>query len=295
MKQTNFQILNTFVLKIIVIFTMTIDHIGALLQYYSSNMNDGVLWAAAAFRCIGRLAFPLIALLFAEAMKHTHDREHYMSRLGLMAMMIFICEIIVYYVAHVNLVDGNIFLTLLCSASFIYFYECKDYKKRFLTLIPFAIIILSFLTDIYKSDDFFYPSYLKAQFSLYGFILCIGFYFAYYISDQRVMSLTGRNDIETLRNEPYYRSFTNIVWVMLVTLVTIVFWAVSYIGEKGDMYYNAVQSYAMISVIPIFLYNGKKGYQSKTFQLSCYIYYPLHLLILFLCFYLSLGAPTIGW
>ncbi|MCQ2795423.1 MAG: conjugal transfer protein TraX [Bacilli bacterium] len=296
MKKAKYQILNTLWLKIIVILTMTLDHIGALLEQYFTDVNPSLALTGDIFRIFGRIAFPLVALLFAEAMRHTHDKEHYISRLGLMTVIVLAFEIGVYYGANIDLVDGNIFITLLCSASFIYFYESKG-AKRFLTLLPFAVIILSFITDIYLRSGMvaFYPSYLKAQFSLYGFILCIGFYFTYYFSDQRVTSLTGRNDLENLRKEPYYRSFTNILWIALLTLVTIIFWLISYIDIKADMYNNAVQSYAMLAIIPIFLYNGEKGYQKKFIQYGCYLYYPLHLLILFLAFYLTLGAPSIGW
>ena len=297
MQRAKYQIFNTLSLKIIVLVTMTLDHIGAFLQHYSSSLDPNVVFAGDIFRIFGRIAFPLVALLFAEAMRHTHDKEHYMSRLGLMTVMVLAFEIGIYYGANTSLMDtGNIFITLLCSASFIYFYESKG-AKQFLALIPFAVIILSFISDIYLRAGIepFYPSYLKAQFSLYGFILCIGFYFAYHFSDQRVMNLTGRNDLASLRSEPYYRSFTNILWIALLTLVTIIFWLISYIDVKADMYNNAVQSYAMLAVIPIFLYNGEKGYQKKIIQYGCYLYYPLHLLILFLAFYLSMGLPHIGW
>lgn len=291
--KAKYQVLNTLGLKIIVILTMTLDHIGALLEKYFVNVDSTLVLTGDIFRIFGRIAFPLIALLFAEAIRHTHDREHYMSRLGLMTVIILAVEIGIYYGANVHLMDGNIFLTLLCCASFIYFYESKGARKT-LAIIPFAIILLSFAVDILKTDAF-YPSYLKAQFSLYGFILCVGFYYAYELSDKRVMSLTGRNDLASLRSEPYYRSFTNIMWVALLTLVTIVFWLISYIDPKADMYNNAVQSYAMLAIIPIFLYNGEKGYQKKAIQYGCYLYYPIHLLILFLAFYLTMGAPPIGW
>lgn len=294
MKKAKYQILNTLALKIIVILTMTIDHVGAFIEAYGNKcFSNNIIFVADIFRIIGRITFPLVALLFAEAMHHTHDKEHYMSRLGLMTVIILAFEIGVYYGAKINLMDGNIFITLLCSAAFIYFYESKD-KRSFLMILPIAVIALSFAVDILKTDQF-YPSYLKAQFSLYGFILCVGFYFLNYFSDQRVVSLTGRNDLENLRKEPYYLSFTNILRIALLTLVTIIFWIISYIDAKADMYNNAVQSYAMLAIIPIFLYNGEKGYKNKIIQYGCYFYYPLHLLILFLSFYLSLGAPSIGW
>ncbi|MCQ2787121.1 MAG: conjugal transfer protein TraX [Bacilli bacterium] len=291
MKKAKYQILNTLALKIIVILTMTLDHIGAFIETYGKCFDDNIILTANIFRIFGRIAFPVVALLFAEAMHHTHDKEHYMSRLGLMTVIIMAFEIGIYYGANIKM--DNIFITLLCSAAFIYFYECND-KKKFLMILPVAIIALSFAVDILRTDEF-YPTFLKAQFSLYGFILCVGFYFTNYFSDRRVVDLTGRNDLENLRKEPYYLSFTNILRVALLTLVTIIFWLISYIDVKADMYNNAVQSYAMLAIIPIFLYNGEKGYKRKSIQYGCYFYYPIHLLILFLAFYLTLGAPNIGW
>ena len=40
------------------------------------------------------------------------------------------------------------------------------------------------------------------------------------------------------------------------------------------------QSFALLALIPIWLYRGKQGYHSKGFQYFCYGFYPLHLLIL---------------
>ena len=42
-----------------------------------------------------------------------------------------------------------------------------------------------------------------------------------------------------------------------------------------------VQNFALISGAFILLYNGKRGYNAKWFQYGCYLYYPIHLLIIF--------------
>ena len=56
-------LLSNFQLKMIAIITMTIDHIG--LVFF-----PGV----AAFRIIGRLAFPIFAFLIAEGCSHTKNK-----------------------------------------------------------------------------------------------------------------------------------------------------------------------------------------------------------------------------
>jgi hypothetical protein len=40
------------------------------------------------------------------------------------------------------------------------------------------------------------------------------------------------------------------------------------------------QGFAILALIPIWLYRGRQGYHSKTLQYFCYVFYPLHLLVL---------------
>ncbi len=285
-----YQIVNTFILKIIVILTMTFDHIGAFLQAYFQNAQN-LSNLIIAFRSIGRLTLPLIALLVAEAMRYTHDREHYLSRIGLMAIAVLLFEVILQYGFGKPINDGNIFLTIIAGASFIYFIEDKN--KKYLASLPLILILFSFISDILNLS--WYPPYLRAQYSMYAFILIIGFYFTYYISDERAKALTGRDDIENLRKEGYYRSFTNLIWIGILVITTLLFWVVFRNGDYNILYMNPIQTWAILDIIFIFLYNGSKGYSNKIFQYGCYFYYPLHLLIIFLGFYLAMGMPSIGW
>ena len=36
----------------------------------------------------------------------------------------------------------------------------------------------------------------------------------------------------------------------------------------------------MFALVPIWLYNGRKGSRSKAYQYFCYAFYPVHMLIL---------------
>ena len=57
------------------------------------------------------------------------------------------------------------------------------------------------------------------------------------------------------------------------------FYSISLAGYEFQI---VQQSFALLSLIPIWLYRGKQGYHSKWFQYACYAFYPAHLLLLYL-------------
>ena len=48
----------------------------------------------------------------------------------------------------------------------------------------------------------------------------------------------------------------------------------------GETHFLVRQGFALLALIPIWLYRGKQGYHSKWLQYVYYGFYPLHLLIL---------------
>ena len=48
----------------------------------------------------------------------------------------------------------------------------------------------------------------------------------------------------------------------------------------GQTHFIVRQGFALLALIPIWLYRGKQGYHSKSFQYICYAFYPVHLLVL---------------
>lgn len=57
------------------------------------------------------------------------------------------------------------------------------------------------------------------------------------------------------------------------------FYSISLAGYEFQI---VQQGFALLSLIPIWLYSGKQGYHSKWFQYACYAFYPAHLLLLYL-------------
>ena len=48
----------------------------------------------------------------------------------------------------------------------------------------------------------------------------------------------------------------------------------------GETHFLMRQGFALLALIPIWLYRGNRGYHSKWFQYFCYAFYPVHMLLL---------------
>ena len=48
----------------------------------------------------------------------------------------------------------------------------------------------------------------------------------------------------------------------------------------GRLWVIHQQAFAVLALIPIWLYRGRQGHKSKAFQYFCYAFYPAHMLIL---------------
>lgn len=78
-------------------------------------------------------------------------------------------------------------------------------------------------------------------------------------------------------------------WCLLGQIVCL---AVLNIQVLGSYFYTVTvagyeikmmqQGFALLALIPIWLYRGKQGYHSKAFQYICYAFYPVHLLVLYM-------------
>ena len=93
--------MTTFVIKLIAIVTMVIDHVGLL--FFPEEI---------IFRVVGRFSFPLFAWLIANGAKHTKNMNAYVVRLFVFALF----SQIPYMMAHRTVIPGflglNIFFTL---------------------------------------------------------------------------------------------------------------------------------------------------------------------------------------
>ena len=206
-------IVTSFVLKIIAVITMTMDHY--------SKIADGPEW----FSLVGRVSFPLFAFLIGEGFRYTKDRKKYFYRIFLYALVLQIPDLL-----SIEKYDGNIFFTLsFGSLSLLILNNTK--LNKFIKIILVIIIVAS-------------AEMLTLDYGSYGVMIIIIFY------------LFRENNIMTAF------SFTavNILWISFFQM-------------------SATQLYSVFVLPLIFLYNGEEG---KKMKLFFYLYYPLHLIVLYL-------------
>lgn len=138
-----------FVLKIIAIITMFIDHIGYVIFNQFSYFNY-----------IGRISFPIFAFQISEGYIHTKDIKKYMLRLFIFAII----SQIPFMLFHSLIASGfylNIFFTLLLGLISIYIYD-KSNNKLFGLL--FAVIIA------------FFANFIHCDYGFYGISIIFIFY-----------------------------------------------------------------------------------------------------------------------
>ena len=229
--------MNAKQLKLIGIITMTIDHIAVFL------MEPSGFWYVF-FRSVGRIAFPIFALMVVEGFIHTRNVYHYFIRLFSFAILIESVLLFLYLRFGVNMTvfhwlgeggsENIIWPLVLGLGAIILLSHPKPWIKT-LALLPILLAIV-----------------LRTSYGFYG-VLMIVLLYGY------------RHDVQRL----LYGGMLTALYVYLPMLA------------DGEGYFPSImliQFFALIAFILFFFYNGKKGKQNKWFF---YMYYPAHIILLF--------------
>lgn len=239
-------------LQIIAILTMTIDHIAMILIPISSRLY-------MPLRYLGRLSFPLFAFMIAEGYHHTRNRKKYFLRLFIVGITIeLLLDLFSIFIFSVKRSEMNIFLTLAFGLLALILI---NQQKFFMKLFTIPIFIYLFITKTYCGSIIINntPIPLGLEYDFYGISLIILF------------GLFNSFDLKAL-------SFIIITFVFTQNGLAELFNMDSFVlNSRGEIY-------ALGALIPIYFYNGKKGIQIP--KAITYLYYPLHLLFLYLISYL---------
>ena len=283
----NWKICSSFVLKLIAFFTMTIDHIGvmAITNYITGTWVD-------IFRVIGRIAMPLFCFMIVEGVLHTKSFKKYALRLGILAILISTSLLILVSVPQLGFSSvrdfGNIFIDLLMGAIAVFCLKQPKWKKLFF-LLPTAYMVTSFIVAKYEVSTgtmiHWFPYFIRGQYHLLSFALIICFYLSYVLKDLFFVWHTSQQglDPDTFKDSDIERTTLNILSFVFLICITLLFHFFSSTLMPEAM---EEQIYALFAGAFILLYNGKRGYNSKWFEYGGYAYYPVHILIIALVFYL---------
>ena len=179
--------MNSFVLKMIAIIAMTIDHVGYVFFPHH-------IW----MRVTGRLTMPIIAFLTSEGFRYTRDIDKYIKRMFLFSII----TIVPFYLLFKH-PTNVLFAYTLALLGLKYANQEEDRLKKILILIGFALLSLIIASDwplvgVLMVYVFYYANYNKKKiiinFSLVYFLCYSLLYLACVYFDN--MALFNANKIQ---------------------------------------------------------------------------------------------------
>ena len=245
--------MTSFALKIVALISMFCDHFGA--AFYSGQLSY--------LNLIGRIAFPIFAFQISEGYIHTKNIKKYFVRLTIFALISQVSfSLFVHKFYNASIFSLNVFFTLLLGLLAIYLYDYiiqlfNKNKENFVQsnkmvnvlqgISKFIGLIVVLLIGIIAET-------LDTDYGLWGVILV----FVFYLFKNRKL-------------------LTTISFFILCALKYIE----SYILSNFNSIYLILALFTFLSIIFIDSYNGKQG---KKIKYLLYIFYPLHLLLLYFIF-----------
>lgn len=206
-------------LKLIAIFTMLIDHIGAAIfettlipaAYKAGGNYQLYTQIDIVLRCIGRLAFPIFCFLIVEGFFHTRNVKKYALRLAVFAIISEVPFDLAFF--HKTFYWGyqSVYLTLvigLLVITGIDYVENKDLKRIIKSIIQVLVAALGIALAFALRTDYYGL----------GVLLILLFYL--------------------FRKKELWRNITCCLNLILL---------------------GPIELFGVISLIPIHFYNGKKG------------------------------------
>ncbi len=205
---------------------------------------------------IGRMAFPIFAFQIAEGFVHTSNFKKYVFRLLGFALVTEIPFNLFYSSRWFNPYHQNVLFTLLLGLLAIYVIDNlkKNRTPKNIVLSVLWLVLICVATTL---------GFVDYGFS--GMLTVVMFYI--------------------LRDFP----FAWLCQLVAMVLINIVFFEgqVFPVEILGKTFEIPSQGFAVFSLIPIWLYGGRKGKSSKIMQYGFYAFYPVHMLILYLIKYFA--------
>lgn len=232
--------ISSMTLHILAMTFMLCDHLWATIV-------PGNNWLT----CIGRLAYPIFAFMIVEGYFHTSNLKRYIGRLFLFALLSELPFNLIMGSRFFYPIHQNVLFTFLIGICLIHLNEkARKTKLVWLQIVTgIGTIILGFVLGLITFVDYHYA----------GVFTILAFYF---FRGHKWWQLLGQALCL------YYINFEILSGLEYE------------INLLGQTYYFLQQGFALLALIPIWLYNGKQGPYNKTIKWIYYSFYPVHLLAL---------------
>ena len=192
-------------------------------------------------RCVGRVAFPIFCFLIAEGCVYTHDRKKYALRLLVFALL----SEIPYNLMNSGMIwdpyDQNVLWTLLTGALVCWLI---DWALKKCTPLSFVLTGAAMVAAYWLLEAF------RTDYGGWGMLLVAAFY-------------------------GVHRAPSGAVVKMIAQAFGLAFFSLGVMGG-----YLSIELWSLVSLAPIWLYNGQRGFSNKAVQYGFYAFYPVHILAL---------------
>ncbi|MCR5249785.1 MAG: conjugal transfer protein TraX [Lachnospiraceae bacterium] len=255
------------VLKWIAVVTMLLDHVAAsFLKFYfrAYGKTAALDTLYNVLRDIGRIAFPIYIFLLVEGLAHTKSCAKYLLRLGIFAILSEIPYDLAFYGVLWYPKKQNVFFTMLIGLAVI-----RGMDSIGQTLARMSSAPSKKRGSKAEAEETAVLSPVKAlifKALLYAGLIAAGCLLAELLkTDYHAPGVLAICVMYLFRRRPWI----GMILLVLPLLIT-----------------STREFYALAAVIPVSLYNGKRGRQAKYFF---YAFYPVHLFLLYLIVYLFIS------
>lgn len=192
-------------------------------------------------RCVGRVAFPIFCFLIAEGCVYTHDRKKYALRLLVFALL----SEIPYNLMNSGMIwdpyDQNVLWTLLTGALVCWLI---DWALKKCTPLSFVLTGAAMVAAYWLLEAF------RTDYGGWGMLLVAAFY-------------------------GVHRAPSGAVVKMIAQAFGLAFFSIGVMGG-----YLSIELWSLAALVPLWLYNGRRGFSNRGVQYGFYAFYPVHILIL---------------
>lgn len=196
-------------------------------------------------RGIGRIAFPLFAFMLAEGFFYTKNVKRYLLRLAIFAVISEIPFDLMTAGQPFSWNHQNVFFTLTLALVGLYFFDefvrRNDRALSLLTMVAVAAAAQLLCTD----------------YGAFGVLLVFIFY-------------RFRGERRNL-----------IVWFALTVILYAGANAVSVYPNMRQLNMALLSLFELLSLVPLLLYHRTKGYKARFWQYFFYLFYPVHMVLLY--------------
>lgn len=231
--------------------TSAVLHIMAMGLMLCDHLWGTVMPGNDWLTCLGRIAFPIFAFLVVEGYFHTKNLKKYLLRMLMFAVFSEIPFNLALGGRMIYPIHQNVLWSFLLSLCLIFFNEKakKTGKLWKQLLVGAATVIAGAVLGLVTMVDYHHA----------GVLTVLVFYF-----------FRGRK-------WQHFLAQLLCLWYINVEMISGFAYEIPLFGQT---YFLVRQGFALLALIPIWLYRGKQGHHSRAFQYFCYGFYPLHLLIL---------------